>query len=445
MLKRTISLALLASAMITSSFASTATTGGASLPTLNINGSTVMNAYAAHNSAKGNDTKRDYHFANDVSDLFFTIRGQTSNGLQYGYKMGIQAFSGGSPTFQQNYVEFNGKFGTVQFGNVVGPEDSMIDDGGSVVGGTGTFDGGYHNIALIPAFVMRGNDNIGDTGYATKIAYYTPSMRTTAGDVRFGIAFTPDTSKAGDNGADGAVNSNPNAPGNRTFLPNKKLYPYDLNSLAFGLSFKKDWNNWALNLNGAYITGDAYYGVIEGLAPNAARRTQARRTSAYQLGAVVGYRRHNGHLLQLGVGYLNNGKSRLEKSYDSVKNNNYANLDFSLGDLYQGNSGQAWNAALGYVMGIYKFSASYQGTERKTDATNKVRSNLFSVTADVVPVGGLKFYVEADYLKARSNATAVATAGAIARYKNDAPTRAQDNQVLSNHATVVIIGTKVSF
>lgn len=453
MLKRTISLALLASAMATSAFADAAS-AGASLPTLSINGNTIMNAYVAHNSAGNNDTKRDIHLANDVSDLYFIIKGRMSNGIEYGYKLGLQSFSGGNPVFQQNYVEFNGKFGTFQVGNVGAPSKTMIEDGGSVIGGMGAFDGGYHNIALIPAFVMRGNDSVGDAGYATKIVYYTPTFY----NVRFGIAFTPDTSKAGDDGVDKSRNPNPNAPGNRAFLPNKKLYPYDLNNFTFGLSFKKEWGNWGFNLNGAYITGDAYYGAIsddEGQKP--AGRTKARRTNAYQLGTVIGYRRHNGHLVQVGGGYLNNGKSRLETHAGSIVGNNaelaqYVNPGsntrsaIGFGNLYQGNSGHAWNAALGYVMGIYKFAASYQGTERKTDATNKARSSLYTLTADVVPVGGLKVFAEANYYSARTNQAAADTAGQLATFKNDTPQRAYNNsQLISNHAVVVAIGTKVSF
>lgn len=453
MLKRTISLALLASAMATSAFANAAS-AGASLPTLSINGNTIMNAYVAHNSTKDNDTKRNIHLANDVSDLYFIIKGRMSNGIEYGYKLGIQSFSGGAPVFQQNYIEFNGKFGTFQVGNVGGPSKTMIEDGGSVVGGMGAFDGGYHNIALLPAFVMRGNDNVGDPGYATKIVYYTPSFY----NVRFGISFTPDTSKAGDDGVDKARNPNPNAPGNRAFLPNKKLYPYDLNNLTFGLSFKKEWGNWGFNLNGAYITGDAYYGAIsddEGAAP--AKRTRARRTNAYQLGTVIGYRRHNGHLVQVGGGYLNNGRSRLETAFGSIVANNtelaqYVNpgsntaAPIGFGNLYQGNSGQAWNAALGYTMGIYKFAASYQGTQRKTDATNKARSSVYSLTADVVPVGGLKFFVEADYLTARTNEAAANVAGQLATFKSDTPQRSYNNsQFKSNNALVLAVGTKVSF
>lgn len=453
MLKRTISLALLAGATASSVLAESAS-GGASLPTLSINGNTIMNAYVAHNSAQNNDTKRSIHLANDVSDLYFIIKGRMSNGVEYGYKLGIQSFSGGNPVFQQNYIEFNGKFGTFQVGNVGAPSKTMIEDGGSVIGGMGAFDGGYHNVALLPAFVMRGNDNVGDTGYATKIVYYTPTYY----NVRFGIAFTPDTSKGGDDGADKARNPNPNAPGNRAFLPNKKLYPYDLNSFTFGLSFKKEWGNWGINLNGAYITADSYYGALsddEGGAP--AKRTKARRTNAYQLGTVIGYRRANGHLIQVGGGYLNNGKSRLETAFGSIVANNtelarYVNPGtntpsaIGFGKLYQGNSGQAWNAAFGYVMGIYKFAASYQGTERKTDATNKTRSSLYTLTADVVPVGGLKFFVEADYLRARTNEAAMNTAGQLATFKSDTPQRSFNNtQFKSNDAIVVAVGTKVSF
>ena len=92
MLKRTINLALLASvAMISTVFAEVASSGP-SLPTLSINGNTVMNAYYAHNS-KNTDESRNVHLSNDVSDLYFTIKGRMSNGIEYGYKMGLQSFS----------------------------------------------------------------------------------------------------------------------------------------------------------------------------------------------------------------------------------------------------------------------------------------------------------------------------------------------------------------
>lgn len=453
MLKRKISLALFAGAAASSVLVQSAS-ASASLPTLTINGSTVMNAYVSHNSTKSNDTKRSIHLANDASDLYFNIKGKISNGIEYGYKLGIQSSSGTTPVFQQNYVEFNGKFGTFQVGNVGAPSKTMIEDGGSIVGGMGAFDGGYHNVALLPAFVLRGNDNVGDSGYSTKIVYYTPTYY----NLRFGISFTPDTSKAGDDGANKAENTSPNAPGNRAFLPNKKLSPYDLNNLTLALSFKKEVGNWGINLNGSYITGDAYYGAIsDEPGPSSAKRTKAQRTNAYQLGTVISYRRPNNHLVQVGAGYLNNGKSRLETSFGSIVSNNPLLNKFvtegsshpsqvTFGNLYQGNSGQAWNLAAGYVMGIYKFSASYQGTERKTDATNKTRSSLYSVTADVVPVNGLKFFVEADYLKARTNEAAARTAGSLVSYGSKDPQRSYDNaQFKSNEAIVVAFGTKVNF
>lgn len=452
MLKKTITLALLASATMSPVFADAASKG-ASLPTLSINGNTVMNAYYVHNS-KNADTTRNVHLANDVSDLYFTIQGRMSNGIEYGYKMGIQSFAAGTPTFQQNYVEFNGKFGTFQAGNVVGPEDSMISDAASILGATGGFDGGYHNVVNLPGFAMRGDDNIGDTGYATKIAYYTPSFYS----FQFGVAYTPNTAHRGDSGLDKAtLNGNTNAPGNRNFLPNKKLYPYDLNNFAFGLSYKKEWNNWGVNLNGAYITGDAFYpAVADSLATTGALRTKAKRTNAYQLGAVIGYRRQNGHLIQVAGGWLDNNKSRLQKDNAAFYANNPtfgAYVDpgaivpgkFTLGNLYQGNAGKAWNAGAAYVMGIYKFAAAYQGTERKTDSTSRVRTSVASLTADVVPVGGLKFYVEADFVHARSNAGALATAQSIASFDSKTPSRAVATQIQGNDAAVVVVGTKVSF
>jgi hypothetical protein len=453
MLKRTINLALLASvAMVSTAFAEVASSGP-SLPTLSINGNTVMNAYYAHNS-KNTDESRNVHLSNDVSDLYFTIKGRMSNGIEYGYKMGLQSFAAGSPVFQQNFIEFNGKFGTVQIGNVVGVEDSMIADASSIGGGMGTFDGGYHNVVNMPAFVMRGNDNIGDTGYATKIVYYTPTYY----NFQFGVTYTPNTAHRGDAGMDKAtLNGNTNAPGNRNFLPNKKLYPYDLDSFAFGLSYKKELNNWGINLNGAYITGDSYYPAItDDVGTTPAKRTKAHRTNAYQLGAVVGYRRQNGHLVQVAGGWLDNGKSRLQKDNTSIYLNNpdlgrYVNVGtnvpdaITFGNLYQGNSGKAWNVGTAYVMGVYKFAATFQQTERKTDATNRARTSVASLTADVVPVGGLKFYVEADYVHARSNDTARATAASLAGLGSDAARRTGQNQIQGNDAFVLALGTKVSF
>jgi len=452
MLKKAITLALLASATMSPVFADAASKG-ASLPTLNINGNTVMNAYYVHNSNNANTT-RNVHLSNDVSDLYFTIKGRMTNGIEYGYKMGIQSFSAGSPVFQQNYVEFNGKFGTFQAGNVVGPEDTMISDAGSILGATGGFDGGYHNVVNLPSFVMRGDDNIGDTGYATKIAYYTPSVY----NFQFGVAYTPNTAHRGDSGLEKAtLDGNTNAPGNRNFLPNKALYPYDLNNFAFGLSYKKEWNNWGINLNGAYITGDAYYPAIaDNSATTPAARTKARRTNSYQLGAVIGYRRQNGHLIQVAGGWLDNSKSRLQRDASSFGANNpdlpaYVTpgsnvaVPISFGNLYQGNAGKAWNAGAAYVMGIYKFAAAYQGTERKTDATSRARTSVATLTADVVPVGGLKFYVEADFVHARSNAAAVATAQSLVKYNSKTPARAANNQIQGNDAAVVVVGTKVSF
>jgi hypothetical protein len=118
----------------------------------------------------------------------------------------------------QNYIEFSGLFGTLQIGDVVGPEDSMIKDGITIAGATGGPDGAFSNIYNTPDFAMRGNDIIGDTGKVTKIVYYTPTF---GGGFRFGIAYTPNTNHMGDSKLDNANNN-----GN-TNLPNccLKLMP----------------------------------------------------------------------------------------------------------------------------------------------------------------------------------------------------------------------------
>lgn len=424
---------------------STSAMADAVAPTLQISGNTIMNAYAVKQNVKNNGKGRAHHFSNDVSDLFFLIAGRTVSGIEYKYRVSFQAFSNAHPVVAQNYVEFNTKAGAFQFGNVVGPEDAMIEDAGIIIGGTGGFDGGYKNVFNLSAFSMRGNDNIGDTGYGTKLVYYTPELW----DFRLGIAYTPQTSHLGDARLDNnSIQGNGSVPGVRSFLPPlpSDMDVYGVNSWVFGLSYKKKIGNWAVSLSGAYITDKSYLSTTnrhtafyDGTAGN--HKLRLKNTSAYQLGAVASYRLNNGHLVQVGGGWLDNGKSRLFRDVATISDG--TNIRTTNG-LSQGDSGEAWNLGAGYTFGPYKVAASYQHTERKTGPAAKARTHVASLTGDVVPVAGLKFYGEVDYVRTRS------TEGARELAQNfihafDGKANANTLANRKNDGTVFIIGTKVSF
>lgn len=402
-------------------------------PTLKISGNSIINSYVQSQkvrlNGKGNTGP---HIAIDVSDLYFLISGMTANGISYGYKVNLQAFPGSSPTISQNYIEFSGVFGTFQVGAVVGPEDRMIQDGITIAAATGGPDGGFSGTFNVSEFVLRGNDIIGDTGYATKIAYYTPTIK----GFRLGVAFTPNTNHMGDSKLNTSTNDgNTNLPGNRTFFPIKTVNPYGLRNFAVGLSYKAELGKWGITGTGAVVTDKSY---ISG-SPAAGPRLQVKNTLAYQLGAVVDYTTAEG-LIQIGLGYLNNGKSRLPKAANQSLAFIKAGAT-TLGNLNQGNAGTAWNGGAAFTSGAYKFSATYQRTDRKTDATQKTSLDVYSVGGEVTPVQGLKFFTEINYIRAKTNATAVALSRSLLDFdgKNGQAT------IGSNIGTVFVLGTKVSF
>jgi Gram-negative porin len=441
---------LILSTMAAAAF-STSAMAEAVAPTLKISGNTIMNIYAVSQKVRNNGKGRGYHFSNDVSDLFFLVGGRTSGGIEYKYKIDLQTYSNAHPVVVQNYIEFNTTLGTIQFGNVVGPEDSMIEDAGSIVGGTGGFDGGYKNVYNFAAFAMRGNDNIGDTGYATKIVYYTPELW----NFRFGIAHTPQTSHLGSTKLNNdSIQNNGDVPGVRQFLPPlpSNMDIIGLGAWAFGLSFKKDVGNWGVNLNGAYITDQSYltttnnnrafYGpAIAGDTTQGKSKLKLKNTSAYQLGLVIGYRLVNGHLFQLASGWLDSGKSRKFLQQATITS---GGTTLNTGNLHRGDSGKAWNVGGAYTFGAYKIATTYQHIQRKTGAIGRAKTDVWSLTGDMVPVAGLKFFGEVDCVRTKSNAAArTLSQNFINAFdtKVNNGTRATKN----NSAAVFTTGAKISF
>lgn len=438
---------LAASALVTPAAADSVSP---SAPTFKISGNTVVTAYGISQDKKVNGKKPGHHLDNAVSDIYFLISGRASNGIEYKMKVNMQAFSSADPIINQNYIEFNGKFGTFQAGNVVGPEDTMIEDGLAVMGGTGGADGAYSNVYNLSSFAYRGNDNIGDSGYGTKIAYYTPEYS----GFRLGVAYTPHTAHRGDEKLNDQSNlGNNNRPGNRTLYPAKAFEPYGLHNIAVGLSYKKEVGMWGFNLNGAYIHDNSHLAASKSVANST--RIKVNGTSSYQLGAIVGYKRANGHLVQVGGGYLDNRKSRtLRKGAYTLPKSGGTQNDLPLTVVDPGNSGKAWNVGLGYTMGAYKLSGSYQGSVRKvgnyTDTTStnapvsynggKAKNSVFAAAVDVIPVQGIKFFGEVDFVNSKATKAAADLAQKVARTEDGTKVG-----VASNRGTIFMLGSKISF
>lgn len=404
---------------------------GAIPPSLKINGFTAVNAYIMDQKNRINGKGGPQpHVAVDASNLFFTIMGTSVNGLEYMYRITLETIPGTSSVIDQNYIQFKSKAGTFQFGNTVGPEDSMIWDAGKIIGGTGGFDGGYSNVYNMSAGVVRGNDIIGDTGNATKLVYYSPDM---AG-FQVGIAYTPSTAHKGDGKLDNtnpATGSSGKLPGNRGLYEHTGNQPFDLRNIAVGVSYKKESGKWSMTLTAAGVTAKSYF--FNGTNGTAKTRVPFRDAKAYQLGAVFGYGD-----FRLGGGYLDNGRSHLPLTpaftYTGSKT---VNLD----SMNTGNAGKAWNLGAGYTMGAYQFAASYQRTDRNTGNSQKANSDFYSATIDVTPLQGLKVYTEVDYIRSSSNTSAISRENQVL-----ANSSSSNNTAIGNNSAILgVVGAKIAF
>jgi Gram-negative porin len=401
-------------------------------PTLKISGFTVFNMYSQSQSKRHRGRGGPQpHMAVDASDIYFTITGSSIGGLEYMYRVNLNAIPDGSPTLQQNYLQFKGGWGTLQAGNVRGPENTMIYDASRVIGGTGGFEGGYAGVYNLSAFVVNGNDLAGDTKNATKMVYYSPEMY----GFQFGISYTPSTAHTGDSRLDNWSSKNADSvPGNKGIYGGfyRDNAPFGLRNVALGLTWKKEAEIWSIILSAAGLMEQSYYMDKSASGAQFGQRIKLRNAKGYQLGMILGYKD-----VRFAVGFLDNGKSRLPR--DNAMRYGGVNL----GDLYQGNSGQAVNVGLGYTMGAYQIAASWQGLSRKTDSTQKAKGNIYSATVDFTPFQGLKLYGEVDYAKTTTNQTAQDLEQRL--ISGGSHNRRWEASTGNNSATVGTLGAKVSF
>ncbi len=409
-------------------------TSGAIAPSLKIDGFTAINTYFVNQQQRHNGKGGPQpHIGVDVSNLFFSIMGTSASGIEYMYRVTLETIPGSGSIIDQNYVQFKSKIGSLQIGDTVGPEDTMLWDAGKIIGGTGGFDGGFNNVYNMSAGVMRGNDNIGDTGNATKIVYYSPELM----GWTFGVAYTPSTAHRGDGKLDNMTGTGTKKlPGNRGLFDHAGNQPFDLRNVAIGLTYRKEIGKWNITLSGAGITAKSYFFnsriVNNGVVTSG--RVPFQNTKAYQLGFVLGYDN-----FRFGGGYLDNGKSHLPRTPSFTYG--AAGSEVNLTSMYNGNAGSAWNVGAGYTMGAYQFATAYQRTNRNTGNLQKAHSDFYSATVDVTPLTGLKIYTEVDYIRSRSNDAAVARENAFL-----STTDSKFNSGVKNNAGLIgIVGTKISF
>jgi hypothetical protein len=395
----------------------------ASSPSLNISGFTAVTVYGVSQRNRTNGKGAGYHLANDVSDLYFIISGKSETGLTYKYQLTFEAIPGEGLFVAQNFVELQ-KGVTVQLGAAADITRAMLQDGSRLMGATGGFSAPLDRVFNISSGVFYNFRALGESKYATKIVLWSPEWQ----GVRVAFGFTPNTAHIGDSGLNTAGTGTIKSPGNsKGIYPSGDNGPFGVHHMSFGMNYNREIGDFNVKLSAvklfdrSYVvntTGSTYY------------RTRVRGTESYQLGGIIGYGKY-----QLGGGWLDNGRSRLP--FDG----NLSIAGISLGDTWKGNSGKAWNLAANYTHGAYQFAVGHQNTFRRTDAVNRATSNITSVTAGVTPLQGLKLYVEADYIRTKTNPGSVALAEAI----NGKTARHLTHGIGNNKGIVTLTGITLSF
>ncbi len=435
-----------------------ASTGNAQAPTLQINGFTAIVAGNAKQKDDTNGKGGGAHLAIGSSNIFFTAKGNSANGFHYKYRAALESYPGGKSTsgnsiyFTQNYIEFaQDSWGIFQAGNVVGPEDTLVESGFNLLQGANTIDGTFTNLVNSAEGVIEGVQMYGQTSKAMKVVYYTPGIQVagspTAGVITLGLAFTPNTTRFGTGGKDNSGATPDNAYGNNAGIyPDKSIAAYGVNNISMGANYKVDFKTWNLALAAVYIQEKAKRGTprwvenqnVQGVNDGTLEFFKIKKvhhTRATQFTAAVG-----SGAWRFATGFIFNGRARLPKT---------ASYGYKAGD-----AGKAWNIGGQYTIGAYQFALGYFNTSRVLPKVpgraganpaygavgGRATSDIVSATIDFNALQGLKFFGEVDVFKMRTNANYAKFMGNTNKYTSSSivPTT-------KNSGAAVIVGTKLSF
>ncbi|MBE9555636.1 MAG: porin [Proteobacteria bacterium] len=327
----------------------------------------------------------DWYFGVDEAELQLNVSGAADNGLNYGFKIEINANTTDGTVADEARLQLSGGWGTLQMGDEDGAEDIMNYGGENLMGATGGFDGDqddYKFRAVGIAFtkvdtvtpsdfayfaaVARGASGTkadllgapsyptiaGDTGDATKVSYFSPRFS----GFQVGASITP-TPNTGDN-----------------FKEDGEWE----NHIGVGANYDNSFGD--LRVRASLVYSAASWTDQVDLSP----KGDIEDISAWSVGGIVNY-----GPFSLGANYTDNGDSgRVLLNFDADD----INVTIDSGES------SYWDVAAGYEAGPMYFSAGYfLGTRefRQFDATYQ----HIALTADYTVAPGLGVYAEVNLIE----------------------------------------------
>ncbi len=370
------------------------------------------------------------------ANVAFEAKGALDNGIRYGAIIDIDTMKDDTGV-DKMYVKFSKDgFGTIEMGNVKGPDAKFIYDGQRLIGGTCGVDGTVvHDIDYAPG-VVSPVYMIGYTNKATKIAYYSPKIW----GFQFATAITPDTKQHGHNDKDWHAGSASNGNDNGMFLKGDgKQKPSGRNNIVLALSHSHEFENGiTTKLSGVYLFEDTKtldvlsYKLKSGSTTDYEKvpgeDIKLRKARSYHLSATVGYKGW-----QIGAGFINNGKSRTPKNA----------LDENIGNFLsteKANAGRAWNIGAKYTLDDHwSFSTVFHKTQRRVDEGQKAKGNMLTLAVEYKVCDGLMLFTEFDHISTKSTDTA------CRRYNMIFDNVKDKNAIKKQKCQLLAIGAKVSF
>ena len=391
--------------------------------------------------------------------------GKLQNETQYMAVIDVDVMKGDTGV-DKLYVSFSRDgLGTFQIGNIKGPGGKCVKSGQQLLGGTGGLDGTVPSDFDFAVGMFSPINMIGYSGKATKVVYYTPKIY----GIQAGVAVTPDTKQVGHKGKDCRAGSSSNGNDNGIFVQGDgSQTPSDRSNIELGLTYDHTFQNGiGLKLSGVYVHGStrsinvtSYVqdkdaaGNIKETDAEINRKIKLHNTSSYFLSGTVSYDKWS-----VGVGYLNNGKSRTpkdlyDKTTEGTKTGNegeavgngidkgltrYEYIGNFLG-TDKSNAGRAWNVGVQYRLNEnWTFSGVFHQMRRKVDSNAHTKGNAINLAAEYRVCDGLKLFAEYAYIRTKS------CEEACARYNAIYNKAEKQNAIMKQGANLIVLGAKVSF
>ncbi|MDR2464284.1 MAG: porin [Holosporales bacterium] len=361
----------------------------------------------------------DLHVSFGWTNLGLEVAGIIDD-FKYKYFTNLQAIPS-DINIINNYAELSCSYGTLQFGNLKGPEGTMIDDATGLLGGACGVDGSMWGLYSVISGLPHTHHLNGYTKRSTKIVYYSPLF---AG-FQLGVGFCPNPHHVGwsDLGAHDYSNSNDD-----NVLPTSNMKKR--NNTAIGLSYKQDINDLSIKASVVAVNEKAslLVDIQDTVAPEGddvsltydlKREIPLKKDISCQASCSLQYKN-----FKIAAGFTNNGEQNLPTTKISADK-------LARNGIHLGDAGTVWNIGGKYTIGRVDIGFARHNLGRRVTNYDYAIGTVDSFTVDCTISHGVQVFGEIDHVRAHTEKSVAALD--------------DNNKPVKNNGTVVLIGSKVNF